>query len=58
MFDIIHIKYLTALVTLIYNIKTKSDFSLTICDKHNFNIKYTRYKLLTEFEDMLYYNTG
>jgi len=56
MFDITHIKYLTALVTLIYNIKTKSDFSLTICDKHNFNIKYARYKSLTEFEDMLYYN--
>lgn len=55
-FDMIHIRNLNITAVLIFNIKTKSNFSLSVCDKYDFDIKYARYKLRTEFEEILNYN--
>ena len=56
MFDMIHIRNLNITAVLIFNIKTKSNFSLSICDKYDFDIGYARYKLRAEFEEILNYN--
>lgn len=55
-FDIIHITSLNIVAALIFNIKTKSNFSLSVCKKDDFDITYTRYKLLVELEEILNYN--
>jgi hypothetical protein len=58
-FDLIYIRGLETCMTIIYNISTKSNFSLSICSKNkldDFNLAYSKYKLLVEFEEMLNYN--
>ena len=58
-FDLINILESETCMTIIYNISTKSNFSLSMCTKNNlnnFNLVYSRYKLLAEFEEIIHYN--
>jgi len=57
-FDLIYIRGLETCMTIIYNISTKSNFSLSISKNKldDFNLAYSKYKLLVEFEEMLNYN--